>query len=82
MAKINRNPNTWYIPRGTSNTERNARSAGEVTDSRRDALTQAKIERKADKTEAHTRADVFAGMTAEDRIKANIAARKRNEIRI
>ena len=73
MAKINRNPNTWYIPKGTSKAEREARSAGEVTDYRKVTKALAKIE--AEKTRELRKTEV-KWPTPEERIMANIKARK------
>ena len=73
MAKINRNPNIWYEPKGTSKTEKNARSAGEVTDYKKVTEALAKIEAK--KTRDLRKAEV-QWPTPEERIMANIKARK------
>ncbi len=69
------NPFNWFIPR----IEKKARSAGEIGEYRKDAKSAAVATKKAAR-EANPQREASlnkaAALTPEDRIKANIAARK------
>ena len=78
MASINRNPNTWYIPKIEV---KPTRTMGEVTDGRKVALAEARIMSKTETTKVAQKQKAFNEMTPQETMAFHREIRLRAELR-